>query len=332
MTETQNNLCDIKDFKEKKAEKHFITLARNFIESKDYDKAMRISYTAHRLFPDSKEIIFTYAQSMFLCGYENKAAELFEQIEDYKEPFYAGNAVFYYLADCYCWQKKNLLKALKYINMVIKTDKANFCKKKLCDDFIIKGRILYALGNYNAALHFFKKVYNFEESEIVKIYLSKIYLKKGEYLKGYFYFKKILDLHNNKESIPFNYEEILCYLNMKLNYYTKENKIKINPKIKKSLETKIGIFHLKDADCLIYSNKYAVALKYDGKIKPAPFVVYKSNNIQTALKKAKNLNLPIFKDKIANNIYKTTLFDETIERKNFKPIAEILAEIYNNRK
>ena len=59
MTENQNNLCDIKDFKEKKAEKHFITLARNFIKSKDYDKAMRISCTAHRLFPDLKEVIFT---------------------------------------------------------------------------------------------------------------------------------------------------------------------------------------------------------------------------------------------------------------------------------
>lgn len=332
MTGTQNNLCNIKDFKEKKAEKHFIKLARNFIETEDYQKAMRISCTAHRFFSISKEITFTYAQALFLCGYENKAAELFEKIENYKEPFYSGNAVFYYLADCYCWQKKNLLKALKYINIVIKTDKAKFYKKNLNYDFIIKGRILYALGNYNAALHFFKKVYDFEESEIVKIYLSKIYLKKGEYLKGYFYFKKILDLHNNKESIPFDYEEIQCYLNIKLNYYTKENKIKINPKIKKSLETKIGIFHLKDADCLIYSNKYAVALKYDGKIKPAPFVVYKSNNIQTALKKAKNLNLPIFKRKIANNIYKTTLFDETIERKNFKPIAEIIAAIYNIRK
>ena len=97
------------------------------------------------------------------------------------------------------------------------------------------------------------------------------------------------------------------------------------------METKRGIFHIKDADCLIYSNKCAIALKYDRKIKPAPFVVYKSKNIQTALKKAKILNLPIFKRKIANNIYKTTLFDETIERKIFKPIAEIIAAIYNSR-
>ena len=87
MTETQNNLCDIKDFKEKRIEKHFITLARNFIELKDLKKAMRISYTAHRLFPDSKEIIFTYAQILLMTGSVNKAVKLLEQIEDYKEPF-----------------------------------------------------------------------------------------------------------------------------------------------------------------------------------------------------------------------------------------------------
>ena len=102
-------------------------------------------------------------------------------------------------------------------------------------------------------------------------------------------------------------------------------------KFDKSLKEKISFFSLKDSDCLIYSNKYAVALKYDRKIKPAPFVVYKSKDVAETLKLAQFFKITKIKHKIANKIFKTTEYGEIIGYDLFDIIAEILAEIYNSR-
>ena len=101
----QSCLCNINEFKQSKTA---LDEARALLKDNKYAEAMELARIAYKYHPESKDAIFTYAQTLYLCGYENKAKILFEKIEDYEEPYYAGSGVYFYLANCYCMGNCNL--------------------------------------------------------------------------------------------------------------------------------------------------------------------------------------------------------------------------------
>ena len=225
-----HNIYVIGKYKSKDA----LDKSRNLINENKYNQALKFAKIAYKYFSESKEVIFTYAQCLYLCGYDKKALKLFEQIENYEEPYYRGCTSKYYLACCYCSIQSNLFKALKLINQSIDLNqKYDFDTKQYLE---IKGKILYNLGNYDSALSIFKKLYreNYSISNI-SVYLSKIYLKKGNYLKGYTYFKKVLKDYDNIAT-DFSYEEIQSYFVILHNRFTKDSKIKLKQKLRNAVQ------------------------------------------------------------------------------------------------
>lgn len=330
MSANDKKIFDIGKFKIDKEKIKLLEEARVLIDNNEKRKALKVSRKAYKLFPTSKEIIFTYAQSLVLCGYKSKAVKLLEQIDDFKEPYYTGSWGLFLLTVCYCYQNKNLSKALKYIDFAIKSDEEKFGNVVLSRFYLTKAIILYQLGDYDMALLFLQKVNDFEETAISKIYMSKTYIKMEEYLKARLYFNKVVNaLCVNKEEIfkyekkeIFTYEEIDIILDILLN---KLRYIKLNPKIKKSTIDNNNLFSLKSADFLIYSDKFAMGLKYDKKINPVPYVVYRSNNVSKSLILASIFNVYSYKDKVTCKMFKSTLIDEMIDKKFYKPVAEIYA-------
>ena len=230
----QSCLCNINEFKQSKTA---LDAARDLLKGNKYAEAMELARIAYKYHPESEDAIFTYAQTLYLCGYENKAAVLFEKIEDYEEPYYAGSGVYFYLANCYCMWNCNLFKALKLINKAMELDKNN--SQRINNELEVKGRILYAMGYYDEVLPVFERLYKIQPSIMLEIYLSKTYFKKGDYLKGYLYFTKVFNYYENK---PANLtpKEILCYLDIIYNRYSKECHISINREIKQLIEEKLG--------------------------------------------------------------------------------------------
>lgn len=231
----QNCLCNITEFKQSKTA---LDTARTLLKDNKYAEAVELARIAHKYHPESEDAIFTCAQALYLCGYENQAIDLFEMIEDYEDPYYAGAGVCFYLADCYCMANYNLFKALKLINKALELDKEN--PQRVNNELEVKGRILYAMGYYDEVLPVFEGLYNTAPSIMLEIYLSKTYFKKGNYLKSYLYFTKIFNYYEN-DSVNLNYEEMQCYLDIKLNKYSKEHHINVNEKIKQSIKEKLGI-------------------------------------------------------------------------------------------
>ncbi len=332
MSANDKNLFDINRFKQDKKKNKLLEEAREFIDNNEIRKALKISRKAYNLFPKSKEIIFTYAQSLFLCGYKNKATKLLEQIEDYKEPYYTGSWVWFLLSVCYCYQNKKLSKALEYINRAIKSDEENFSNVVLGRFYLAKARILYALGNYDMALSFLQKTNDIVETLVSKIYMSKVCIKLGEYLKARLYFNKVLkelylegiEIFEKEKKDIFTYDEIDVILDVLLN---KLKYIKINSKIKKSIIENKEFCSLKSADFIVYSDKFAIGLKYDKKINPVPFVVYKSNKVSKTLILSFIFKIVILKDKITGRLYRNTSLYAMIDKKFFAPVAEIYAYV-----
>lgn len=332
MSANDKNLFDINRFKQDKKKNKLLEEAREFIDNNEIRKALKISSKAYNLFPKSKEIIFTYAQSLFLCGYKNKATKLLEQIEDYKEPYYTGSWVWFLLSVCYCYQNKKLSKALEYINRAIKSDEENFSNVVLGRFYLAKARILYALGNYDMALSFLQKTNDIEETLVSKIYMSKVCIKLGEYLKARLYFNKVLkelylegiEIFEKEKNDIFTYDEIDIILDILLN---KLKFLKLNSEMKKSILKNKEVFSLKYADFLIYSDKFAMGLKYDKKINPVPYVVYRSNNVSKSLILALIFKISTLKDKVTDRLFNNTLFGEMIDKKFYKPVAEIYAVV-----
>ena len=303
--------------------------ARDLINDEKYEEAMKFARTAYKYNPEFEDVIFTYAQTLYFCGYVKKAKVLFEKIENYKEPYYGGTGIYYYLSCCYQIVKCNLFKALNLINKSIKLCKEN--NMDFDNELKIKGKILYAMGYYDEILPLFERLYTLKPTITLEIYLSKTYFKKGYYLKGYLYFTKVFYYYEEK-SPNLTYEEIELYLDMRLNEFLKEYKRKINNKIKKSIEEKLSTYHLKDADVLIYSKEFAIGLKYKKVIKPVPFIVYRNDIVSEAIKEAKRLNIPTYETKVTNKIYKQTLFQDVIDIEFYTPVAEVLAEVYHSQK
>ena len=229
----QSCLCNINEFKQSKTA---LDEARDLLKDNKYAEAVEFARIAYKYHPESEDAIFTYAQTLYLCGYENKAAVLFEKIEDYEEPYYAGSGVYFYLANCYCMGNCNLFKALKLINKAMELDKNN--SQRINNELEVKGRILYAMGYYDEVLPIFESLYKIQPSIMLEIYLSKTYFKKGDYLKGYLYFTKVFNYYENV-SANLTDEEVECYLDMKLNEYSKECQKCVNEKIKQSIEEKL---------------------------------------------------------------------------------------------
>ena len=230
----QSCLCNINEFKQSKTA---LDEARDSLKDDKYAEAMELARIAYKYHPESEDAIFTYAQTLYLCGYENKAKILFETIEDYEEPYYAGSGVYFYLANCYCMGNCNLFKALKLINKAMKLDKNN--SQRVNNELEVKGRILYAMGYYDEVLPVFERLYKIQPSILLEIYLSKTWFGKGDYLKGYLYFTKVFNYYENKPA-NLTQEEILCYLDIILNKYSKECHYNVNEKIKHSIEEKLG--------------------------------------------------------------------------------------------
>ena len=303
--------------------------ARDLIDDEQYEEAMKLARTAYKYNPESEDVIFTYAQALYFCGYEKKAASLLEKIETYEEPYYNGTGVYFYLSDCYRIGNCNLFKALKLINKAIKLCKENHMN---CDnELVIKGQILYAMGYYDEILPILESLYKLKPTRTLEIYLSKTYFKKGDYLKGYLYFTKVFNYY--EEMFPnLTQKEIQQYLDMRQYEDSKEYKSKINNRVKKTIEDKLSIHSLKDADVLIYSKKFAIGLKYEKTIKPVPFVVYRNDNVSEAKKEAERLSILAYENKFTNKIYRQTLFQDVIDREFYVPVAEALAKVHKAKK
>ncbi|MGN1124776.1 MAG: flagellar biosynthesis protein FlhB [Candidatus Gastranaerophilaceae bacterium] len=80
---------------------------------------------------------------------------------------------------------------------------------------------------------------------------------------------------------------------------------------------------------------YAVALKYDRSVKPAPYVVAKGVDfIAFKIREiAQNNNVPIVENRlVARTLYKLVEINDIIPSDMFQAVAEILAYVYNSRK
>lgn len=86
---------------------------------------------------------------------------------------------------------------------------------------------------------------------------------------------------------------------------------------------------LEGSDVLIYNNAFAVALKYDRNIEPAPFVTYKSKKVEDCKIAADNISLPIIKHNIATEITLKLKNKERILSYMYTTVAQILAKVYN---
>lgn len=338
MKDYKKNTILIDDFKLTKYIASLYCDIQSLIDIGEYDEALKGAEFLYKQRPKWELFIYIYAKLLYLCGYEKKAIPLFEKIINYnKIKIFTQNQVLYYLSSCYCWTNKNIFRALNYINKVIKeNDSKNISNY---ESYIVKGRILYSIDKYELALKYLNMAYNIHKEEIIEIYLSKAYFKINNYLKGFQYLQKLTnqDKKVNGDITKLNFNEIQCYLDCKINNYTKLSKIKINKKIKKTLDNKlysnnITYFDLKNADFLVHYQNFAVAIKYDRTIASAPFIVYKSKNISISKKKAKNLNVPIFQDNIALTLFKRISIYSIISYSLFEPIAKLLAETYNNKK
>ena len=80
---------------------------------------------------------------------------------------------------------------------------------------------------------------------------------------------------------------------------------------------------------------YAVALKYDRSVKPAPYVVAKGVDfVAFKIREiAQNNNIPIVENRlVARTLYKLVEINDIIPSEMFQAVAEILAYVYNKGK
>ena len=80
---------------------------------------------------------------------------------------------------------------------------------------------------------------------------------------------------------------------------------------------------------------FAVALKYDRTVKPAPYVVAKGADFMAFKIReiALNNNVPIVENRIvARTLYQLVEINDIIPSDMFQAVAEILAHVFNSRR
>ena len=209
-----------------------INTAYEYLYSKGRPRiALKFVQKAYDENPKDLEAIHMYAVALYYNKQYKNALKYFYIVEN------AGKSleeVYVYIAKCHSLLRENLFLGLKYINNAL--ENYNFSDELLSQNLIIKGEIMYKLGEIDTALGLFLEAHELGDMNESLCYISQIYFEKNQQMLAIKYFYKIFN-YADFDIECLSYEEIKALLTVSLNQFETS---KYKKTISKDLVIKLG--------------------------------------------------------------------------------------------